>query len=287
MKLIIVSGRSGSGKSILLRHLEDLGYYVVDNLPFKLLPQLLDTLSATHPAIAVSLDSRNLPENPADTALLLDTIDHSGHSVDVIYLDANDSTLLKRYSETRRKHPLSDKTVSLQEAIAKERTLLDPIVNRADLMIDTHSLHAHDLMNILRERILPRDAHSLSLLFQSFGYKYGIPRDADYVFDIRCLPNPYWETALRPLTGLDKPVIDFLASHHSVAEMEQAITHFLESFIPAFEADRRSYLTVAIGCTGGQHRSVYLVERLVAHFKQQYPNVQARHREVKSSSHSY
>lgn len=282
MKLMIVSGRSGSGKSILLRHLEDLGYYVVDNLPFALLPQLLETLSTTHPAIAVSLDSRNLPQDPVETTKLLDQIDHSGHQVDVIYLDANDSTLLKRYSESRRKHPLSNSAISLQEAISKERTLLEPIVNRADLMIDTHSLHAHDLMKILRERILPRDSSSLSLLFQSFGYKYGIPRDADYVFDIRCLPNPYWEAPLRPLTGLDKPVIDFLRKHDSVLDMETSITVFLEKFIPAFEADRRSYLTVAIGCTGGQHRSVYLVEQLAAHFRKAYPYVQVRHREVKS-----
>jgi UPF0042 nucleotide-binding protein len=282
MKLIIVSGRSGSGKSILLRHLEDLGYYVVDNLPFQLLPQLLETLFKTHTAIAVSLDSRNLPENPTETEALLHTLNDSKYDVDIIYLDANDSTLLKRYSESRRKHPLSNKTVSLQEAIAKERVLLEPIVNKADLMIDTHSLHAHDLMNILRQRVLPRDVHSLSLLFQSFGYKYGIPRDADYVFDVRSLPNPYWEAELRPFTGLDKPVIDFLSKHQSVQEMETAITAFLEKFIPTFEADRRSYLTVAIGCTGGQHRSVYLVERLAAHFRRAYSNVQIRHREVKS-----
>lgn len=282
MKLIIVSGRSGSGKSILLRHLEDLGYYVVDNLPFKLLPQLLETLATTHPAIAVSLDSRNLPQDPAETTMLLEDLDDSGNTVDVIYLDANDSTLLKRYSESRRKHPLSSANISLQEAISKERALLDPIVNRADLMIDTHSLRAHDLMNILRERILPRDGSSLSLLFQSFGYKYGIPRDADYVFDIRCLPNPYWDAALRPLTGLDQPVIDFLSQHDNVTDMETSIIEFLEKFIPSFEADRRSYLTVAIGCTGGQHRSVYMVERLANHFRTAYPHVQIRHREVKS-----
>lgn len=282
MKLIIVSGRSGSGKSILLRHLEDLGYYVVDNLPFIMLPQLLETLLSTHPAIAVSLDSRNLPQDPVETAALLDKIDHRGLDVDVIYLDANDSTLLKRYSETRRRHPLSNACISLQEAIAKERALLEPIVNRADLMIDTHSLQANDLMNILRERILPREEASLSLLFQSFGYKYGIPRDADYVFDVRYLPNPYWEAALRPLTGLDQPVVDFLNKHASVADTEKSIISFLEKFIPSFEADRRSYLTVAIGCTGGQHRSVYLVERLAAHFRHTYPLVQIRHREVAS-----
>ncbi len=282
MKLIIVSGRSGSGKSILLRHLEDLGYYVVDNLPFSLLPQLLDTLAKTHNTIAVSLDSRNLPEHAQETEALLREMDKTPFSVDIIYLDANDSTLLKRYSESRRKHPLSNATVSLQEAIAKERALLDPIVNKADLMIDTHSLRAQDLMNILRERVLPRDAHSLSLLFQSFGYKYGIPRDADYVFDIRSLPNPYWEATLRPLTGLDKPVVDFLTQYDSVKDMEQSITAFLEKFIPTFEADRRSYLTVAIGCTGGQHRSVYMVEKLAEHFRKSYPSVQVRHREVKS-----
>lgn len=279
MRLIIVSGRSGSGKSVLLHHLEDLGYYAVDNLPFVLLPELLSTLSRRD-QIAVSLDSRNMPDDPELINRLIHSVRDHEKLVDLIYLDADDETLLKRYSETRRKHPLSSKTLSLREAIAQERDLLTPIANRADLLIDTRSLRAHDLMNVLRSRILLHEANTLSLLFESFGYKRGIPTDADYVFDVRTLPNPYWDPELRALTGLDEEVIRYFSQQPAVEKMEKAIESFLEQFIPEFERDRRSYLTVAIGCTGGNHRSVYLVERLAAYFKKQYPHLQVRHREL-------
>jgi UPF0042 nucleotide-binding protein len=280
MKLIIISGRSGSGKSISLRCLEDLGYYVVDNLPWILLPDLLANLSQSHTHVAISLDSRNIPSDARDLEQIFQQVLATYKDVEALYLDADDHTLLKRYSETRRKHPLSSNTVSLQEAIAKERVLLEPVANRADLLIDTRDMSAHQLSCLMRDRVAPREENSLSILFQSFGFKYGIPNDADYLFDIRCLPNPYWEPDLRPLTGLDQPVIDFLREHSSVELMQRSIEQFLETWIPAFKADRRSYLTIAIGCTGGQHRSVYMAERLAKYFSGLYKSIQVRHREL-------
>lgn len=286
MKLIIISGRSGSGKSICLRVLEDMGFYVVDNLPFILLPDLLTVLQPTHRQIAVSLDSRNMPSDPiiADAALKNLYADH--RQIDVLYLDADDDTLMKRYSETRRKHPLSNAQVTLQEAIALERKLLEPIVNRADVCIDTRNTSADDLMRLLRDRVIPREKSTLSILFESFGFKYGTPLDADYIFDIRCLPNPYWESDLRKLTGLEQPVIAFLEAHPMVKLMQNSIATFLEQWIPEFKKNKRSYLTIAVGCTGGQHRSVYLVECLAKHFKNSHHTIQVRHRELKSSSPS-
>jgi len=280
MKLIIISGRSGSGKSISLRCLEDLGYYVVDNLHWILLPDLLANLSQSHTHVAISLDSRNIPSDARELEQIFQQVLATYKDVEALYLDADDHTLLKRYSETRRKHPLSSNTVSLQEAIAKERILLEPVSNRADLLIDTRDMSAHQLSCLMRDRVAPREENSLSILFQSFGFKYGIPNDADYLFDIRCLPNPYWEPELRPLTGLDQPVIDFLREHSSVELMQRSIEQFLETWIPAFKADRRSYLTIAIGCTGGQHRSVYMAERLADYFSGLYKSIQVRHREL-------
>jgi RNase adapter protein RapZ len=281
MKLIIISGRSGSGKSISLRCLEDLGYYVVDNLPWILLPDLLANLSQSHTHVAISLDSRNIPGDPRELDQIFQQVLATYKDVEALYLDADDHTLLKRYSETRRKHPLSSNTVSLQEAIAKERILLEPVANRANLFIDTCEMSPHQLSCLMRDRIAPREENSLSILFQSFGFKYGIPNDADYLFDIRCLPNPYWEPELRPLTGRDQPVIDFLQEHSSVKLMESSIEQFLETWIPAFKADRRSYLTIAIGCTGGLHRSVYMAERLSDYFSAMYKSILVRHRELK------
>jgi UPF0042 nucleotide-binding protein len=284
--LIIISGRSGSGKSICLRVLEDMGFYVVDNLPFILLPDLLTVLQATHKQIAVSLDSRNMPSNPIIAEEALKNLYDDKRQIDVLYLDADDDTLMKRYSETRRKHPLTSNKVTLQEAISLERKLLEPIVNRADVRIDTRNTSADDLMRLLRDRVVSREHSNLSILFESFGYKYGAPLDADYIFDIRCLPNPYWEPELRKLTGLDDPVIQFLDSHPMVKRMQDSIAHFLEQWIPEFKQNKRSYLTIALGCTGGQHRSVYLVQCLAKHFKDSHHTIQVRHRELTSSSES-
>lgn len=286
MKLLIISGRSGSGKSVTLRCLEDLGYYVVDNLPWALLPDLHKALSQSHSHVAISLDSRNLPSNPQVLDKTFTEVLNTYSNVDVIYLDADDLTLLKRYSESRRKHPLSTQNISLQEAIDKERKLLEPIANRANLLIDTRQMSAHDLTCMMRERVAPKEQSTLSIQFQSFGFKYGIPHDTDYIFDIRCLPNPYWEHELRSLTGHDQAVIDYLRKHDEVTQMQKSIADFLDKWIPAFKADRRSYLTVGIGCTGGQHRSVYMAEALAHYFRPVYQTIQVRHRELSQSSAS-
>lgn len=286
MKLIIISGRSGSGKSICLRVLEDMGFYVVDNLPIALLPDLLTVLQPTHQQIAVSLDSRNMPNDPIKADEALQHLYADDREINILYLDADDDTLMKRYSETRRKHPLTNDKVTLQEAIDLERKLLEPIFNRADVKIDTRDTRADDLMRLLRDKILPREQSNLSILFESFGFKHGTPLDADYIFDIRCLPNPYWDPKLRSLTGLDQPVIAFLESNDMVKRMQDSIAGFLEQWIPEFKQNKRSYLTIALGCTGGQHRSVYLVECLAKHFKGSHNTIQVRHRELKSSSQS-
>jgi UPF0042 nucleotide-binding protein len=259
-----------------------MGYYVVDNLPWVLLPDLLANLSKSHTHVAISLDSRNIPSDPEELNKIFEEVLSTYQDVEALYLDADDHTLLKRYSETRRKHPLSSGNVSLQEAIDKERVLLEPVANRADLIIDTRDLSSHELACLMRDRIAPREQNTLSILFESFGFKYGIPNNADYIFDIRCLPNPYWEPSLRGFNGLDEPVINFLIQHANVKKMEESIETFLENWIPAFKEDQRSYLTIAIGCTGGQHRSVYMAEKLADYFGQKYKNVQVRHREISS-----
>ena len=284
MKLVVISGMSGSGKSVALHTLEDLGYYCVDNLPVGLLPAFADKLcnAAQFPQgqAAVSIDARNLPDDLVRFPEILDGIKHLDLNCEILYLDCADETLLKRYSETRRRHPLSRDDLPLRDAIGRERDLLGPIAMRANLHIDTSHLNLYQLRDLIRERVADRQAGTLSLLFQSFGYKHGIPADADFVFDLRCLPNPYWVPNLRPLTGLDPAVGEFLEQQPTVVEMREQIERFLEIWIPRFEADSRSYVTVALGCTGGHHRSVYLAKRLADHFRQQRSNVQIRHREL-------
>lgn len=285
MQLVIISGRSGSGKSTALHLLEDEGFYCIDNLPVSLLPalvtQLRDEPAGDSGRIAVCVDARNASRDlsrfpelrqklPADVA------------VDVVYLDADDHTLIKRFSETRRRHPLSDASTALGEAIARERTLLEPIAMTASLKLDTSALNVHELRSTLRARLLGRGDARLSLLFVSFGYKRGIPVDSDLVFDLRVLPNPHWQAALRPLTGRDRDVIDFLEMQPEVGEMFDDIYAMLHKWLPRFVAGNRSYITVSLGCTGGQHRSVYMAERLAKAFLPDYKDVQIRHRELVS-----
>lgn len=279
MKLLVVSGRSGSGKSVALRVMEDLGYYCVDNIPVNLLPTLATTVMGQYERVAVSIDVRNLPENPDD---LTEILSYLPRKVDlhILYLDADHSTLIRRFSETRRMHPLSHKAMSLDEAILREQQLLDPVASSADLYIDTTELNVHQLAEQLRERILGQKTGRLVILFESFGFKYGIPKDADYVFDARFLPNPHWEPDLKPLTGLDQPVKDYLASQPVVAKYIWQINSFISSWLPHLERNNRSYLTVAIGCTGGQHRSVYIAECLAASYRSHRDDVQLRHREL-------
>jgi len=283
VKLIIVSGLSGSGKSVALHTLEDLGYYCIDNLPAGLLSALaLELKLAANPVenIAVGIDARNLPQSLHQFSDILDQLQAQGISNEILFITCEAATLIKRFSETRRRHPLSSEHVSLAEAIELERQLLEPIARRADLFIDTTQTTVHQLRDQVHQRVERREESRLSLMFQSFGFKHGIPGDADFVFDVRCLPNPHWHPELRPLTGRDAPVARHLEREEQVTTMTDNLIGFLETWIPAFEADNRSYLTVAIGCTGGQHRSVYLAERLAKHFANRYPNVTIRHREL-------
>ncbi|TNF35549.1 MAG: RNase adapter RapZ [Gammaproteobacteria bacterium] len=285
MKLVIISGRSGSGKSTALNLLEDCGFYCIDNLPATLLPELARITLASPDQearqLAVCIDARNAPEDLAHFPALLEQLPKDAKPV-IVYLDALDSTLIKRFSETRRPHPLSNEERALQEAIHAERDLLEPIAHRADLMIDTSHLNLYSLRDVLRKRLVDKHSNSLSILFESFAYRRGVPIDADLVFDVRCLPNPYWDPELRHYSGLDKPVIDFLDQQEPCQRMFHDIRDFLEHWLPRYSESDRHYLTIAIGCTGGQHRSVYLCEKLGQHFSANRDNVQIRHRELVS-----
>jgi UPF0042 nucleotide-binding protein len=283
IKLTIISGRSGSGKSTVLHILEDRGYYCIDNLPASLLPSLADRLSSGAIGIhniAVSIDARNISADLEKVPSIINDLEEKDLLTEIIFLDANSQTLLKRFSESRRKHPLSTESVGLKEAIDKESELLEPIAVMANLSIDTSSMSLHQLRDTVKNRLVESSETGLALAFQSFGYKNGVPVDADIVYDVRCLPNPYWDTALRSLTGLDKPVIDFLDEQQEVLDMYSDIKDYLQKWLPMFEQNNRSYITVALGCTGGQHRSVYLCEKLSENFSATISNVQARHREL-------
>ncbi len=284
MKLVIVTGLSGSGKTTALNTLEDLGYYCVDNLPLLLLEpfgeMLLDSGDPRFERVAIGIDARNHSADLDSLKTILDTLRQRGVTVEILYLEAADDTLIKRYSETRRRHPLSDGNHPLVEAIQLERVILAPFLNAADLRIDTTRMNIHQLRDLIRRRVGERPAAELSLLFESFGFKHGVPNDSDFVYDVRCLPNPHWRPDLRPLTGRDSEVIAFLESDPDVRRMQKSIAEFLERWIPCFEADGRAYLTVSIGCTGGQHRSVYLVERLSSQFRDHGHQVLVRHREL-------
>jgi len=285
MRIIIVSGLSGSGKTIALQTLEDLDYYCVDNLPFKLiLPLAREILASSDiatPAVAVGVDARNFIDELYQFPATLAELRASDLTVEVLFLQADDEILLKRYSETRRRHPLDLGSVPLREAIRQERRLLEPIVACADLIVDTSETNIYQLRELLRVRLHDTPREAMSLLFESFGFKNGVPADADFVFDVRCLPNPHWEPQLRPLTGFDQPVIEFLEGQPEVLEMIADLRRLLEAWLPRFEASDRSYLTVAIGCTGGQHRSVFVADALTRHFTGMRDYVMVRHRELK------
>jgi UPF0042 nucleotide-binding protein len=287
MKLIIISGRSGSGKSTALRALEDAGFNCIDNFPVELLPSLVASVlaeaeaprtTAIDPAYAVCIDARS--HGLATFPEFHTQLDPSRIHCEVIFLDALSGTLVKRFSETRRRHPLTDDETDLLQAIEAEKSLLGGISNLADLHLDTTLMRGSELVEVVRKQIAEDRSPGISVLFRSFGFKFGVPVDADLVFDIRCLPNPYWVEELRPQTGADQPVIEYLASQPEVQEMFDDISGFLERWVPRFEADNRAYMNVAIGCTGGRHRSVYMAERLRVHFHGQFDNVLVRHRET-------
>ncbi|MGD8113007.1 RNase adapter RapZ [Vibrio sp. TRT 21S02] len=278
MRLIVVSGQSGAGKSVALRVLEDLGYYCVDNLPVDLLHSFIKSVSGSKQNVAVSIDIRNLPKEPSLVNNVLQEL-KKRTEVSVLFLDANKNTLLKRYSETRRIHPLSlgADTLTLEQAIEKETALLSPLKKNADMLLDSSDQSLHELSEMVRMRVEGRERKDLVMVFQSFGFKYGLPSDADYVFDVRFLPNPHWEPDLRPMTGLDAPIRSFLESHPEVIELRQQIQKFVEYWLPMLEKNNRSYLTVAIGCTGGKHRSVYLTQQIGEYFAQLGHQVKIRH----------
>ncbi|MFC0268300.1 RNase adapter RapZ [Kushneria aurantia] len=284
MELVIISGRSGSGKSIALQALEDQGFYAIDNLPAMLLSPLIDELQAGSPhrsRVAVSIDARNLPDALERFPQHLDNITGRGIHCQVVYLTADSRVLLERYAATRRRHPLTRGTqMTLAEAIESEHQFLSPIRHTADLIIDTSQQSVHDLRRRISEQVARHEANELTLTLESFGFKRGVPPDADLVFDARCLPNPYWDPRLRASTGRDADVVAFLESHEEVKAMFDDIRGWLERWLPAYRDSHRSYLTVAVGCTGGQHRSVYLVERLGDHFAERFPTVRVRHREL-------
>jgi UPF0042 nucleotide-binding protein len=278
MQLIIVSGRSGSGKTIALRVLEDLGFYCVDNLPIMLLPTLVHAIQDQYETVAVSVDVRNLPASPDD---LSDALDFLPDKIkpEILFLDSNDKVLLQRFGETRRLHPLSRNEMPLNEALQTESRLLEPLSERATWRIESSELSVHQLSEQVSERVLGRAASRLIVVFQSFGYKYGLPPDLDYAFDARILPNPHWEPELKPLTGNDAPVQHFFAQQPLVTKFIHQVETFLETWLPYFQRSNRSYLTIGIGCTGGQHRSVYIAEQLAQRFTDHEFKVQVRHRE--------
>jgi UPF0042 nucleotide-binding protein len=283
MKLVIISGRSGSGKSTALHVLEDAGYYCIDNLPAGLLPALAEQsgkhFSPKQDRIAICVDARNTWEQLANFPNLLDSLP-SNIETSIIYLDADDDTLIKRFSETRRRHPLSNPETSLQDALAQETDMLKPIADQAELTIDTRSMLFHELRQHIQTLASARDNQRMSLLIQSFGFKRGVPSNADLVFDVRCLPNPHWDVNLRGLTGLEHGVIEFLEAEQVVAEMKNDIIIYLEKWLPVFEENNRPYTTISVGCTGGHHRSVYIAQQLSEHFSAVYPDTQIKHREL-------
>lgn len=279
MEIIIISGRSGAGKSVALRALEDAGYYCVDNIPLDLLPQLTDILSQSQSSVAISLDIRNIPNSANTLEQTLNTL-QKYHQLKIIFLEADRDTLIRRYSDSRRLHPLSLKDLSLEAAIDEEYRYLEPLIQHANFIIDTTHLSTHTLAERLREFLRGNSDKELKIVVESFGFKYGIPLDADYVFDVRFLPNPHWDPTLRPMTGLDAPVAEFLNSYTQVNEFIYLTRNYIDTWLPMLEKNNRSYLTIAIGCTGGKHRSVYIAQQLGEYFQAKGKIVQIQHKSL-------
>lgn len=285
MQFVVISGRSGSGKTTALQLLEDAGFICIDNLPMSLLPALITQVAQAPNAdtikFAVGIDARNLG---GDLSRFPDIIAAAAEAQKVpftiVYLDATSSVLIKRFSETRRRHPLSDKTTGLREAIESESSILEPVARIAHITIDTSNLTLHELRSAVKKQLVGGEGQGLALMFESFGFKYGVPVDADFMFDVRCLPNPFWQPELRLKTGLEPSVQAFLKDQPEVTGMLEDIAQFVAKWLPSFQQNNRSYLTVAIGCTGGMHRSVYLADQLGERFRQQFDNVQTRHRQI-------
>ncbi len=282
--LIVVSGLSGSGKSVALRTLEDLDYYCVDNLPAELLTAFVQSMAQAPTRrwqLAVGIDVRNLASDLSRIGEWLSAVGGLGYDHRLVFFDTSDEVLVKRYSETRRRHPLSHTGIALSDAIASERERLRPLRALADYIIDTTDLNVHQLRKAVLSQLEPGLTPRVSLLFESFAYKNGVPGDADFVFDARCLPNPHWDARLRPLSGRDSAVREHLEEQDSVREYVAQVSAFLDTWLPRFESETRSYVTIAFGCTGGRHRSVYLAEKLAQHFRERdREDVLTYHREL-------
>jgi UPF0042 nucleotide-binding protein len=284
MNMVIISGLSGSGKSIALHALEDMDFYCIDNLPVGLLDafasEIREQSRANGNDVGVGIDARNHPDQLSNFPNIIAGLRNKGIACKILFLQADDATLLKRFSETRRKHPLSGTDTPLSDAIDRERQLLSPIAANADMFIDTSHTNVHQLRDLVMECQGNTEKAGFSMLLRSFGYKHGIPGDADFVFDARCLPNPHWQEGLRNLTGMDSAVVEYLEEEAVAREYYQQLETFLVNWVPRFREDNRSYLSIAIGCTGGQHRSVYLVERLAQHLNGRLCDIVTRHREL-------
>ena len=284
-RVILVTGLSGSGKSIALQVLEDAGYYCIDNLPVSLFEALVRDITSNpanaRPLTAIGIDARNPGSELGRLPALIRRLRDHGVDCEVVFLDADDSILIRRFSETRRRHPLTIDGRTLEQAIQLERETLGPLLDLTRLKVDTTSTTLHELRELIRARVADRASGEMSVMLQSFGFKHGVPLNADFVFDARCLPNPYWHPELRPYTGRDKEVAEFLGRDLKVRGMVSHVSDFLSNWVPCFEREGRSYLTIAIGCTGGQHRSVYLVEQLCRFFESQGRTVVCSHRELR------
>jgi UPF0042 nucleotide-binding protein len=284
MKLVIVSGLSGSGKTVALHTLEDAGYFCVDNLPVGLLPdfinKMIDSKPVLYDLIAVAIDARSGVDDMDRFDEIINQIRSLKISLEILFLTSDIKKLLSRFSETRRKHPLSKRGLPLVEVIRLEQDLLKNIYASADLIIDTTTFNVHELRQTIITRLLPSTGAELSILVQSFGFKHGLPADTDFIFDVRCLPNPYWEDNLKSLTGRDESVIAYLQGFDEVNRMFDSISDFLKAWIPCFEKENRSYMTISIGCTGGRHRSVYLVEKIASELLQLPCNASLHHRDL-------
>lgn len=284
--LIIVSGRSGSGKSSALNILEDFGYYCIDNLPLAMLPALVNHCQGLPgiDRIGLGIDVRTHQNGLGQLEGILKDLEQHHIRTDILFMDARDDVLLQRFNATRRRHPLtfSPQPVSLMQALEQERKLLDPIISLASVYLDTSDLNIHQLNRALANRL--SGAKKLNILIESFGYKHGVPLDADFVFDVRSLPNPHWLPELREFTGFDENIRNYLNGTPVTEKMFASITDFMMTWLPVLSGDERHYLTIAIGCTGGRHRSVYMVERFAALLRSRSYNVNIFHRELNVSS---
>lgn len=288
MKLVIVSGLSGAGKTVALKQYEDLGYTGIDNIPLALIGPMITRMLAKadgdrYERLAIGIDARESPREIARFPLHLSRLRKRGVDVRVIFLVASDEIILRRYGETRRPHPLASETTSLVEAIALERQLLAPIADLADEPLDTTSMNLHELRDAIHRRLPEAVRGKLAVLFLSFGFKNGVPNGCDFLFDVRCLPNPHWDRTLKPLSGRDDAVAAWLDGQDAAQRMLADIRGFLENWLPLFRSQDRAYVTVGVGCTGGQHRSVYLVERLADHFRRHFDPVIVKHKELRQA----